>query len=100
MAAIQRRRAAAARTDRRENTRMDSDFYCHILSLPPPSVSYRQTEIQTSRRRPALFVPFTVTVDLKSFHVIGDIALETSNFEGDATRAGQIHFSGKNTIVW
>ena len=46
-------------------------------------------------------MPFTETVDLKSFHMVGDIAIETSNFEGDATRAGkQIHFRGKNLIVW
>ena len=47
------------------------------------------------------YVPFTETVDSKSFHVVGDIAIETSNFEGDATRGGkQIHFRGKHLIVW
>lgn len=47
------------------------------------------------------FVPFTETVVSNSFHVVGDIAIDTSDFEGDATREGkQIHFRGKNLIVW
>ena len=47
------------------------------------------------------FVPFTLTLDWNSFHVVGDIAIATSIFEGGLTRDGkQIHFRGKNLIVW
>jgi uncharacterized protein (TIGR02246 family) len=47
------------------------------------------------------FVPFTLTTNWNSFHVVGDIAIATSVFEGDVTRKGkQIHFRGKNLIVW
>jgi uncharacterized protein (TIGR02246 family) len=47
------------------------------------------------------FVPFTVTLDWNSFHLVGDIAIATSVFEGDVTRNGkQIHFRGKNLLVW
>ena len=47
------------------------------------------------------FVPFTLTIDWNSFHVVDDIAIATSVFEGDVTRNGkQIHFRGKNLIVW
>jgi uncharacterized protein (TIGR02246 family) len=47
------------------------------------------------------FVPFTLTLDSNSFHVVGDIAIATSVFEGDLTRDGQqIHFRGKNLLVW
>lgn len=47
------------------------------------------------------FVQFTLTSDWNSFHVVGDIAIATSTFEGDVTRNGkQIHFRGKNLIVW
>jgi uncharacterized protein (TIGR02246 family) len=47
------------------------------------------------------FVPFTLTVNWNSFHVVGDIAIATSVFEGDVTRDGkQIHFRGKNLLVW
>ena len=47
------------------------------------------------------FVPFTLTIDWNSFHAVGDIAIATSVFEGDVTRNGkQIHFRGKNIIVW
>jgi uncharacterized protein (TIGR02246 family) len=47
------------------------------------------------------FVPFTLKVDWNSFHVVGDIAIATSVFEGDVTRNGkQIHFRGKNLLVW
>jgi len=47
------------------------------------------------------FVPFTETFDSKSFNVIGDIAIDTRNFDGDATREGErIHFHGKHVIVW
>ena len=47
------------------------------------------------------FVPFTLTLNWNSFHVVGDIAIATSVFEGDATRNGkQIHFRGKNLLVW
>src|SRR5262249_60265923 len=34
------------------------------------------------------YVPFTETVDSMSFHVGGDIAIETANFEGEQTRCG------------
>ena len=47
------------------------------------------------------FVPFTLTLNWNSFHVVGDIAIATSVFEGDVTRDGkQIHFRGKNLLVW
>jgi len=47
------------------------------------------------------FVPFTLTLKLNSFHVVGDIAIATALFEGDVTRnAKQIHFRGKNLLVW
>jgi uncharacterized protein (TIGR02246 family) len=47
------------------------------------------------------FVPFTLTLNWNSFHVVGDIAIATSVFEGDVTRnAKQIHFRGKNLLVW
>ena len=47
------------------------------------------------------FVPFTLTLNWNSFHVVGDIAIATSVFEGDVTRDGkQIQFRGKNLIVW
>ena len=47
------------------------------------------------------FVPFTLTLNWNSFHMVGDIAIATSVFEGDVTRNGkQIHFRGKNLLVW
>jgi uncharacterized protein (TIGR02246 family) len=47
------------------------------------------------------FVPFTLTTNWNSFHVVGDIAIATSVFEGDVTRNGkQIHFRGKSLFVW
>jgi uncharacterized protein (TIGR02246 family) len=47
------------------------------------------------------FVPFTLALNWNSFHVVGDIAIATSVFEGDVTRDGkQIHFRGKNLLVW
>ena len=47
------------------------------------------------------FVPFTLTLNWNSFHLVGDIAIATSVFEGDVTRDGkQIHFRGKNLLVW
>lgn len=47
------------------------------------------------------FVPFTLTLNWNSFYVVGDIAIATALFEGDATRNGkQIHFRGKNLLVW
>jgi len=47
------------------------------------------------------FVPFTLTLNWNSSHVVGDIAIATSVFEGDVTRNGkQIHFRGKNLVVW
>jgi uncharacterized protein (TIGR02246 family) len=48
-----------------------------------------------------LYVPFTLTLNWNSFHLVGDIAIATSVFEGDVTRnEKQIHFRGKNMIVW
>jgi uncharacterized protein (TIGR02246 family) len=47
------------------------------------------------------FVPFRLTVNWNSFHVVDDIAIATSVFDGDVTRNGkQIHFRGKNLLVW
>jgi uncharacterized protein (TIGR02246 family) len=47
------------------------------------------------------FVPFTLKTDWKSFQLVGDIAIATSVFHGDATRNGkQIHFHGKDLLVW
>ena len=47
------------------------------------------------------FVPFTLTLNWNSFHLVGDIAIATALFEGDVTRnSKQIHFRGKNLIVW
>jgi uncharacterized protein (TIGR02246 family) len=47
------------------------------------------------------FVPFTLTTNWNSFHVAGDMAIATAVFEGDVTRnKKQIHFRGKNLIVW
>ena len=47
------------------------------------------------------FVPFTLTPNWNSFHVVGDIVIATSVFEGDVTRNGkQTHFRGKNLLVW
>lgn len=47
------------------------------------------------------FVPFTLTLNWNSFHVVGDIAIATAAFEGDLTRDGkQIHFRGKQLILW
>ncbi|MGA7274090.1 MAG: DUF4440 domain-containing protein [Candidatus Udaeobacter sp.] len=47
------------------------------------------------------FVPFTLTLNWNSFHVVGDIAIATSVFQGDVTRDGkQTHFYGKNLLVW
>ncbi len=47
------------------------------------------------------FVPFTLTVNWNSFHVVDNVAIATSVFDGDVTRNGkQIHFRGKNLLVW
>lgn len=47
------------------------------------------------------FVPFTLKTDWNSFQLVGDIAIATSVFQGDATRKGkQIHFHGKDLLVW
>ena len=47
------------------------------------------------------FVPFTLTLHWNSFHIVDDIAIATSVFEGDVTGNGkQIPFRGKNLIVW
>jgi len=53
------------------------------------------------RRGPTLQNTFTLTVNWNSFHVVGDIPIATSVFEGEVTRDGkQIHFRGKNLLVW
>ena len=47
------------------------------------------------------FVPFTLKIDWNTFHLVDDIAIATSVFEGDVTRnEKQIHFRGKNLLVW
>ncbi len=47
------------------------------------------------------FVPFTLTLQSNSFHVVGDIAIETADFDGIVMRNDkQIQFHGKNLIVW
>jgi uncharacterized protein (TIGR02246 family) len=47
------------------------------------------------------FAPFTLTLQSNSFHVVDDIAIETADFDGVVTRNDkQIHFHGKNLIVW
>ena len=47
------------------------------------------------------FVPFTLTLNWNSFHLVGDIAIASPLFEGDVTRnSKQIHFRGKNLLVW
>ena len=47
------------------------------------------------------YVPFTETFESNSFYIVGDIAMETADFAGEATREGkQIHFRGKIMIVW
>ena len=47
------------------------------------------------------FVPFTLTLNWNSLHVVDGIAITTSVFEGDVTRNGkQTHFLGKNLLVW
>jgi uncharacterized protein (TIGR02246 family) len=47
------------------------------------------------------FVPFTATFQSNSFHVVGDIAIDTADFDGELTRDGkQIHFHGKTLLVW
>ena len=47
------------------------------------------------------FVPFTLTLDWNSFHLVGDVAIATAIFEGEATRnEKQIHFRGKDFLVW
>jgi uncharacterized protein (TIGR02246 family) len=47
------------------------------------------------------FVPFALNIDWNSFHLVSDIAIATSVFQGDVTRdEKQIHFRGKNLLVW
>jgi uncharacterized protein (TIGR02246 family) len=47
------------------------------------------------------FVPFTETFESNSFHVVGDIAIDTMDFDGELTRNGkQIRFHGKILLVW
>jgi uncharacterized protein (TIGR02246 family) len=47
------------------------------------------------------YVPFTETFESNSFHVVGDIAIDTADFDGELTSDGkQIHFHGKILIVW
>ena len=46
--------------------------------------------------------PFTEKFDSNSFHVVGDIAIDTSDFDGDATMPDgkTMHFHGKNMVLW
>ena len=47
------------------------------------------------------YVPFTETFESNSFHVAGEIAIDTADFDGELTRDGKhIHFHGKILIVW
>jgi ketosteroid isomerase-like protein len=47
------------------------------------------------------FVPFTLTFESNSFHLVGDIAMDTVDFDGELTRDGkQIRFHGKTLLVW
>ena len=47
------------------------------------------------------FVPFTATFESNSFHVVGDIAIDTLDFDGELTRdSKQSHFHGKTLLVW
>jgi ketosteroid isomerase-like protein len=47
------------------------------------------------------FVPFTLALNWNSFHLASDIAVATAVFDGALTRNGkQIHFRGKNLLVW
>ena len=47
------------------------------------------------------FAPFTLTLQSNSFHVVGDIAIETADFDGVVMRNDKsIRFHGKNLIVW
>jgi ketosteroid isomerase-like protein len=46
-------------------------------------------------------VPFTATFESNSFHVVGDIAIDTADFDGELTRDGKrIRFHGKLLLVW
>ena len=46
--------------------------------------------------------PFTEQFNSNSFHVVGDIAIDTSDFDGDATMSDgkTMHFHGKNIVLW
>lgn len=46
--------------------------------------------------------PFTEAFNSNSFHVVGDIAIDTSDFDGDATMPDgkSMHFRGKNMVLW
>lgn len=47
------------------------------------------------------YLPFTLSLDWNSFHVVNDIAIATAVFEGSLTREGkEIHFRGKTMLVW
>jgi len=47
------------------------------------------------------YVPFTLELNWNSFHVVNDIAIATSLFEGEVTRGGkQVRFRGKELLVW
>ena len=47
------------------------------------------------------FVPFTATLESNSFHLVGDIAIDTADFDGELTRDGKrIRFHGKTLLVW
>ena len=47
------------------------------------------------------FVPFTLVPNWNSFHVVNDIAIATSLFDGEAISGGRrILFRGKELLVW
>jgi hypothetical protein len=60
----------------------------------------RDRRVLQACRRPALW-PFTLTVNWNGFHVVGDIAIATSVFEGDVTRNGKADpFPRQGLLVW
>ena len=46
--------------------------------------------------------PFTEQFHSNSFHVVGDIAIDTSDFDGDGIMPDgkTMHFHGKNIVLW
>ena len=46
------------------------------------------------------FVPFTATFESNSFHVVGDIAIETADFDGELTRDGKQIISTARTCLY